>query len=78
MTFNPNNANEAALNESHLRAPHISLVTNAYYLGRCMADFEPKTRCPLETPALVSAWYRGRRELIAEDRLSACTEWDHE
>jgi hypothetical protein len=78
MMFNPHNPNEAALAADHAKAPHISIVTNAYYLGRQMADFEPKSRCPLTTPALVDAWLRGRRDLFAEDRLNADTEWDRD
>ena len=54
----------------HQQYPHMSAETFAYYAGR------NGERNDFTSPALVKAYLRGRREVQAEDRLSADTEWD--
>lgn len=68
--------NDAQARAEHAKYPHLSVETIAFYAGRNSVDFG--TTCGFEDPALVAAWKRGRRQVIAEDRLNADTEWDHE
>lgn len=54
----------------HNQSPHISVETIAYYAGRNGSG------CGFAEPVLIAAYKRGRRELLAEDRLDADPEWD--
>ena len=47
---------------------------DAFREGRNSVDY--RTRCTFTHPDLIKAWQRGRRQVLAEDRLDADTEWD--
>lgn len=56
--------------------PHLSLEAIAYSAGRNSVDFGG--RCQFTDPSLIASFKRGRRSAMAEDRLSADTEWDRD
>lgn len=58
----------------HAAHPHLDIETIAYYDGRNSVDYG--YGCGFTDQALVAAWKRGRRQVLAEDRLNADTEWD--
>lgn len=61
----------------HAATPHLSVETIAANAGRASVwtNGGPDD-CQFRDRKLIEAFFRGRREALAEDRLDADTEWD--
>lgn len=58
----------------------MNTTTDAYYDGRNSTgdNGEHYWECDFTQPEMIAAFNRGRRDVLAEFRLSADTEWDNE
>lgn len=64
------------INTQVAKYPHLDSEYFAYYMGRNSAE-DAISSCPLEG-ALRAEWIKGRRDVRAEERLNADTEWDND